>query len=150
MANPQLNTMYIDMRFINTSGQSLDFISATHNAFAGSFPPRLSDSDLEVRVDAVQFQAAPHLRGDILIDYDVKKSIFEARFSYALNEHIIHFETCFSYAYEKRLYYQSPKINYYWDHSIKCTPSSNRRCSSSITRRTPNYPYSYKVDFLIE
>ena len=109
MASPQLDTMCIDVHFINTSGQSLDFISSRHNAFAGSFPPRLSESDLEVRVDAVQFQAAPHLRGDILIDDDVKKSIFEARFSYALNEHIIHFETRFSYAYENGCTTNHPK-----------------------------------------
>ncbi|WP_070415073.1 hypothetical protein [Pseudomonas lundensis] len=143
------DNMYINMRFINKTGYRLDLLEAHHTALQGAFPPELSDNNLEVRVDKLQFVTTPKLRGDILIDYDVKKSIFESRASYTFDNKIITFESSFLYAYEKRLNHRAPKVTFYWTHHCACAEYPDFPCRSQITHHNPSRPYSYTVDFFI-
>ena len=143
------DTMSIHMRFINKTGYRLDLVSAHHTALEGAIPPELSDSNLAVRVDAIQFITLPKLRGDILIDYDVKKSIFESRASYAFDNKTVIFESSFLYAYEKRLNHRAPKIQFYWTHRITCPDHPDVACQSQLVKCNTSRPFSYSVDFYL-
>ena len=79
MSNELTDIMLVNIRLINKTSQRLNRGHAEHNGLAGSFPPVLSENN----VDLVQFKARPHLSSDILIQSGIKKTLFEARSTYA-------------------------------------------------------------------
>lgn len=142
MNNRFSDTLLINVRIINNTPHQLNRVEGTHNGREGSFPPQFSAN----AIDLFQFQASPHLKGDILIEYGVKKPFFETQFNYRMGEDILYFETSFLYAYEKSYLHQSPRVNYYWTHSV----TGPGKCSSRLRRHSTIFPYNYAVDFIIE
>ncbi|MGO2204479.1 hypothetical protein, partial [Pseudomonas helleri] len=69
-----------------------------------------------------------------------------ARFAYSIGNEILQFETSFLYAYEKSYLHQSPRVNYFWTHSV-IGPGD---CNSRLRQHSDVYPYNYAVDFTIE
>ena len=74
------DTLIVNLRVINNTAHELKRIEGTHSGREGSFPPEFSAHSRNV----FQFHAAPHFKGDILIEYGVKKPFFETRFAYRL------------------------------------------------------------------
>lgn len=136
------DTLIINLRVINNTAHELKRIEGTHSGREGSFPPEFSAHSRNV----FQFHAAPHFKGDILIEYGVKKPFFETRFAYSIGNEILQFETSFLYAYEKSYLHQSPRVNYFWTHSV-IGPGD---CNSRLRQHSDVYPYNYAVDFTIE
>ena len=141
MNNKFADTMLINIRIINETDQQLNRISGTHTGTEGAFPDAFSSNNVEI----IQFQARPHLRGDILIDHGVKKSIFEAQFKYLKGTEVISFETDFSYTYGVPFIHRPPKIKFSWGHGA----AGFIQYHSEIKKHSNTYPYNYSVDFFI-
>lgn len=143
MSNELTDIMLVNIRLINKTSQRLNRGHAEHNGLAGSFPPVMSENN----VDLVQFKARPLLSRDILIQSGIKKTLFEARSTYAEGTITIHMVTRLLYSYEYIPFRQAPKAIFYWEHNALSAGEQNMHCRSELKRHSNIYPYSYAVDF---
>lgn len=143
MSNELTDIMLVNMRLINKTSKRLNRGHAEHNGLAGSFPPVMSENN----VDLVQFKARPLLSRDILIQPGIKKTLFEARSTYTQGTVSIHMETRLLYSYEYIPFRQAPKAIFYWEHNALSAGEQNMHSRSELKTHSNIYPYSYAVDF---
>ncbi|MCO7629682.1 hypothetical protein NJC08_24970 [Pseudomonas fluorescens] len=103
------------------------------------------DKILPYQTVFIMFEGDPHLKQDIVIDYDIKKEVFSTYVCYTNYKQKVQFDTTLSYCYRQMAGHRPPKVELFWDTNAFSIGAEPINCGAALENENPVYPYSYKM-----